>query len=145
MHSMQILLLIFPITLCKLFTHSLLEFEYWQGGVEMVRWSRRQWKCWWSPPTEAYRRFCQMHKMAAVCMGFTLGGGILWSLCGSSRLQNINSFPPRVFILSITMVLINPTVMQREIATVLKPLVVVPAGTIFFVVHCAWGVQREHC
>lgn len=152
MLSMQILLLIFLIRLCKLFTHSLLEFQYWQGVVEMVGWSRRQWKCWWSSSVAAHRRFCQGNRLTAVCTTLTLGGGILWSLspslCGRSCLQNcMYNFPPGVFILSITMVIINLTVMQWQIATVLKKFVeaaiAVPAVAIFFVVHCAWGVERE--
>lgn len=145
MHSMQILLLIFPITLCKLFTHGFLEFEYRQGGVEMVRWSRRQWKCWWSPSMEAHRRFCHGHRLTAVCTDLTLGGGILWSLCGS---RSLHRFLPCVFILPIAMVIINLTVMQWQITTILKPVleapIVVPANAIFFVMHCAWGIQRGH-
>lgn len=140
MHNMQILLLIFLITLCKLFAHSLLEVQYWQRA-EMVGRSRRQWKCRLFPSGAAHRRFCQRHRLTAVCTTLTLGRGILWSLCpslcGSSCLQNsMYNFPPGVFVLSI--VIINLTVMQWKIATVLKEII----GAIFFVMHCAWGVKR---
>lgn len=151
MHRKQILLLVFPVALWKLFTHSFLEFQYWQG-VEMVRWSRRQWKGWWSPSVTAHRRLCLRHRLTAVCTNLTLGWGILRSLClsvgGGSGLQHcIYNFPPCVVILSVAMEFINLTVMQRQVATVLKALaetpIVVPAGAVFFVVHCVCGVMRE--
>lgn len=71
-------------------------------------------------------------------------------MCSSSRRQQGCScdFSLDLVILFIPMVVINLTVVQREIPTVLKSFihnpVMVPAGAVFFVVHCSGAVVERY-